>query len=157
MSQLHIAVVSANAAGLYAADLLMRCAVPITVDIFNQAPAPVGLAPTTNRGGHHSVRIIGNIAIGTGRDLSLDSLKPFYDAVIVADFHSEAQVHGAVAAAIGAAKSKENHGPSDIVHTLGAHGIVFTEWRDALPLPTNRTLAEWQEVVRAARGVPVCV
>lgn len=167
MSQLRIAVVSANAAGLYAADLLMRCAMPIAVDIFDQAPAPVGLTPNavhantnqanTEQTTQSSVRVIGNVTIGADGDLSLESLKPFYDAVIVADFASEAQAHGAVAAAVGIAKSKAKHALSDITHALGAHGVAFTEWRDALSLPTDRTLAQWQEVVRVARGVPVCV
>ncbi|AKK07072.1 hypothetical protein CMUST_13890 [Corynebacterium mustelae] len=162
MSPLRIAAVSANAAGLYVADLLMRCAMPITVDIFDQAPAPVGLRPNaaqanTKQTSRSSVRVIGNVTIGADGDLSIESLKPFYDAVIVADFASEAQAHGAVAAAVGIAKSKAKQALSDITHALDAHGVAFTEWRDALSLPTDRTLAQWQEVVRVARGVPVCV
>ncbi|CAB0971775.1 oxidoreductase [Corynebacterium diphtheriae] len=45
---LHIAVIGANAAGLYTADLLMRCHNnhrSIHVDIIDPAPAPKGISP----------------------------------------------------------------------------------------------------------------
>ncbi|CAB0918495.1 oxidoreductase [Corynebacterium diphtheriae] len=47
---LHIAVIGANAAGLYTADLLMRCHNnhrSIHVDIIDPAPAPNGISPDT--------------------------------------------------------------------------------------------------------------
>ncbi|MBG9331849.1 oxidoreductase, partial [Corynebacterium belfantii] len=44
---LHIAVIGANAAGLYTADLLMPCHNnhrSIHVDIIDPAPAPIGIS-----------------------------------------------------------------------------------------------------------------
>lgn len=98
---LRVAVVGAGPAGSYAADILCKSAPDATVDIFDQLPTPYGLirygvAPDHPRikgiiTSLHQVlsqpriRFFGNVRIGAGPDaLSLDDLRQFYDAIIVA-------------------------------------------------------------------------
>ena len=95
---LRVAVVGAGPAGIYAADLLTKSEVAVSVDVLERLPAPYGLvrygvAPDHPRIKeivkalqrvlvHPDVRLLGNVDLGV--DLKLDELREFYDAVVVA-------------------------------------------------------------------------
>jgi ferredoxin--NADP+ reductase len=98
LTKLRLAIVGAGPAGIYAADILLKHERPfdVSIDLFEQVPAPYGLvrygvAPdhprikgivtalreVLDRG---DIRIFGNITYG--RDITLDDLKKHYNAVI---------------------------------------------------------------------------
>ena len=100
MTKLRLAIVGAGPAGIYAADILLKHERPfdVSIDLFDQLPAPYGLvrygvAPdhprikgiitalreVLDRG---DIRIFGNVRFGV--DLTLDDLKHHYNAVIFA-------------------------------------------------------------------------
>ncbi len=97
-STLRVAVVGAGPAGIYAADILSKSAVDVSIDLLERLPAPFGLvrygvAPDhprikqiivalekiLERG---DIRLLANVEVGT--DLGLDDLRRYYDAVIIA-------------------------------------------------------------------------
>lgn len=98
MTTLRVAIVGAGPAGIYAADLLLKSdrQFDISIDLFEQLPAPYGLvrygvAPDHPRikgivnalrdvleGG--DIRLFGNVRYGT--DVTLEDLKRHYNAVI---------------------------------------------------------------------------
>ena len=96
--KLRLAIVGAGPAGIYAADILLKYerSFDVSIDLFEQLPAPYGLvrygvAPdhprikgiitalrdVLDRG---DIRIFGNVLYG--RDITLDDLKKHYHAVI---------------------------------------------------------------------------
>src|SRR4051812_12801597 len=98
MTKLRLAIVGAGPAGIYAADILLKHerAFDVSIDLFEQLPAPYGLvrygvAPdhprikgiitalreVLDRG---DIRIFGNVRYGV--DVTLDDLKKHYNAVI---------------------------------------------------------------------------
>jgi ferredoxin--NADP+ reductase len=98
LTKLRLAIVGAGPAGIYAADILLKHerAFDVSIDLFEQLPAPYGLvrygvAPdhprikgiitalreVLDRG---DIRIFGNVYFG--RDITLDDLKKHYNAVI---------------------------------------------------------------------------
>ncbi|MFZ4893820.1 FAD-dependent oxidoreductase [Plantibacter sp. Mn2098] len=98
MTKLRLAIVGAGPAGIYAADILLKAErkFDVSIDLFEQLPAPYGLvrygvAPdhprikgiinalrdVLDRG---DIRIFGNVNFGT--DITLDDLKHHYNAVI---------------------------------------------------------------------------
>ena len=93
---LRVAVVGAGPAGVYAADVLMKSDVEVSVDLLERQPAPFGLirygvAPDHPRikgivkALHQvlskpQVRLLGNVEYGV--DLKLDDLRRHYDAVV---------------------------------------------------------------------------
>ena len=98
MTKLRLAIVGAGPAGIYAADILLKHdrGFDVSIDLFEQLPAPYGLvrygvAPdhprikgiitalrdVVDRG---DIRIFGNVLYG--RDITLDDLKRHYHAVI---------------------------------------------------------------------------
>ncbi|MCS6566100.1 MULTISPECIES: FAD-dependent oxidoreductase [Curtobacterium] len=98
MPTLRLAIVGAGPAGIYAADILLREArgYDVSIDLFEQLPAPYGLvrygvAPdhprikgiinalrdVLDRG---VVRLFGNVRYG--KDITLDDLKKHYNAVV---------------------------------------------------------------------------
>lgn len=100
MTTVRVAIVGAGPAGIYAADLLHKAErrVDVSIDLFEQLPAPYGLvrygvAPdhprikgiitalreVLDRGG---IRLFGNVRYGT--DLTLEDLQHHYHAVIFA-------------------------------------------------------------------------
>ena len=95
---IRVAVVGAGPAGIYAADILTNEHPTASVDVIERLPAPYGLvrygvAPDHPRTkeivkalrralSKPAVRFIGNVEYG--RDLKLDELRQFYDAVIIA-------------------------------------------------------------------------
>jgi len=98
MTKLRLAIVGAGPAGIYAADILLKAekTFDVSIDLFEQLPAPYGLvrygvAPDHPRikgiitalrdvldSGH--IRLFGNVLYG--RDITLDDLKQHYNAVI---------------------------------------------------------------------------
>ncbi|VXC39636.1 FAD-dependent oxidoreductase [Aeromicrobium sp. 9AM] len=96
--QLRVAVIGAGPAGIYAADILTKSEVDVTIDILDRDPTPFGLirygvAPDHPRIkeiikalkrvlSNDDIRFFGNVDYGT--DLKLDHLQQFYDAVIFA-------------------------------------------------------------------------
>ncbi|WP_396658545.1 FAD-dependent oxidoreductase [Microbacterium sp.] len=100
MTKLRLAIVGAGPAGIYAADILLKAErrFAVSIDLFEQLPAPYGLvrygvAPdhprikgiitalrdVLDRG---DIRVFGNVHYGT--DITLDDLKRHYNAVIFA-------------------------------------------------------------------------
>lgn len=100
MTKLRLAIVGAGPAGIYAADILLKHerSFDVSIDLFEQLPAPYGLvrygvAPdhprikgiitalrdVLDRG---DIRIFGNVRYG--RDITLADLKRHYNAVIFA-------------------------------------------------------------------------
>jgi ferredoxin--NADP+ reductase len=100
MTKLRLAIIGAGPAGIYAADILLKAEreFDVSIDLFDQLPAPYGLvrygvAPdhprikgiitalrdVLDRG---DIRIFGNVRYGT--DIMLDDLKRHYNAVIFA-------------------------------------------------------------------------
>ncbi|WP_199440620.1 FAD-dependent oxidoreductase [Umezawaea beigongshangensis] len=93
---LRVAVVGAGPAGTYAADILAKSDVPVSVDLFEKLPAPHGLVRYGVAPDHPrikgivgalqrvldrpNIRLFGNVEYGV--DLKLDDLREFYDAVI---------------------------------------------------------------------------
>ncbi len=95
---LRVAIVGAGPAGIFAADLLLKAErdFEVSIDLFEQLPAPYGLvrygvAPdhprikgivNALRGvlDEGSIRLFGNVHFGT--DITLDDLKQHYNAVI---------------------------------------------------------------------------
>ena len=100
MTKLRLAIIGAGPAGIYAADILLKAErkFDVSIDLFEQLPAPYGLvrygvAPdhprikgiitalrdVLDRG---DIRIFGNVRFG--EDITLDDLKKHYNAVIFA-------------------------------------------------------------------------
>ncbi|RYB93852.1 pyridine nucleotide-disulfide oxidoreductase [Nocardioides oleivorans] len=128
---LRVAVVGAGPAGIYAADILTNQHPEASVDVIERLPAPYGLvrygvAPDHPRIkeiikalrralGKPGVRLIGNVAYG--RDLKLDELRQFYDAVIFAT---------------GATEDRDLDVPG--VDLPGSHGAAdFVSWYTGHP------------------------
>ncbi|WP_417556010.1 FAD-dependent oxidoreductase [Microbacterium sp.] len=100
MTKLKLAVVGAGPAGIYAADILLKAErkFDVSIDIFEQLPAPYGLvrygvAPDhprikgiitalRNVLDHGDMRLFGNVRFGT--DITIEDLKRHYNAVIFA-------------------------------------------------------------------------
>lgn len=100
MTKLKLAIVGAGPAGIYAADILLKAErkFDVSIDIFEQLPAPYGLvrygvAPDhprikgiitalRNVLDHGDMRLFGNVRFGT--DITIEDLKRHYNAVIFA-------------------------------------------------------------------------
>jgi ferredoxin/flavodoxin---NADP+ reductase len=95
---LRVAIVGSGPSGMYAADALVgQDDVPVSIDIIDRLPSPFGLvrygvAPdhlsirsvrdTLDKVlDHPGVRFIGNVEVG--RDLTLEQLREFYDAIVL--------------------------------------------------------------------------
>ncbi|QEO08814.1 FAD-dependent oxidoreductase [Protaetiibacter larvae] len=131
--KLRLAIVGAGPAGIYAADILLKYerGFDVSIDLFEQLPAPYGLvrygvAPdhprikgiitalreVLDRG---DIRIFGNVLYG--RDITLDDLKKHYHAVIFAT----GAVHDAELAIPG-------------IELPGSYGAAdFVSWYDGHP------------------------
>jgi ferredoxin/flavodoxin---NADP+ reductase len=139
MTKLRLAIVGAGPAGIYAADILLKeeRAFEVSIDLFEQLPAPYGLvrygvAPdhprikgiitalreVLDRG---DIRIFGNVRYG--EDLTLDDLKRHYHAVIFAT--------GAIRDAdlgIPGIDADASYGAADFVSWYDGHPDVPREW-----------------------------
>ncbi len=96
-SPLRVALIGAGPAGIYAADILSKTGLEVSIDLYERLPAPFGLvrygvAPDHPRIkqiivalqkilARGDVRLIGNVDVGT--DVSMAELREHYDAVIV--------------------------------------------------------------------------
>jgi len=98
MTKLRLAIVGAGPAGIYAADILLKAEkqFDVSIDLFEQLPAPYGLVRYGVAPDHPrikgiitalrdvldtgNIRLFGNVYYG--RDVTLDDLKQHYNAVI---------------------------------------------------------------------------
>ncbi len=98
MTKLRLAIVGAGPAGIYAADILLKAEknFDVSIDLFEQLPAPYGLVRYGVAPDHPRIkgiitalrevldtgriRLFGNVLYG--RDITLDDLKKQYNAVI---------------------------------------------------------------------------
>jgi ferredoxin--NADP+ reductase len=139
MSKLRLAIVGAGPAGIYAADLLLKAerAFDVSIDLFEQLPAPYGLvrygvAPdhprikgiitalrdVLDRG---DIRLFGNVRFG--EDITLEDLKKHYNAVIFST--------GAIRDAgldIPGIDADSSYGAADFVSWFDGHPDVPREW-----------------------------
>lgn len=139
MTKLRLAIVGAGPAGIYAADILLKHERPfdVSIDLFEQLPAPYGLvrygvAPdhprikgiitalreVLDRG---DIRIFGNVTYG--RDITLADLKKHYNAVIFST--------GAIRDAdldIPGIDLPGSYGAADFVSWYDGHPDVPREW-----------------------------
>jgi ferredoxin--NADP+ reductase len=139
VTTLRVAIVGAGPAGIYAADLLLKAErrFDVSIDLFEQLPAPYGLvrygvAPDHPRikgivnalrdvldGG--DIRLFGNVQYGT--DVTLEDLKRHYNAVIFTT--------GAVRDAgldIPGIELPGSFGASDFVSWYDGHPDVPRDW-----------------------------
>jgi ferredoxin/flavodoxin---NADP+ reductase len=95
---LRVAIIGAGPSGFYAADALYRSALITDVDLFDSLPTPYGLLRNGVAPDHQKMksvasyyervatkneehfRFIGNVKVG--KDISVDELKQFYDALV---------------------------------------------------------------------------
>ncbi|OZB85489.1 FAD-dependent oxidoreductase, partial [Microbacterium sp. 13-71-7] len=139
MTKLRLAIVGAGPAGIYAADLLLKAErrFDVSIDLFEQLPAPYGLvrygvAPdhprikgiitalrdVLDRG---DIRLFGNVNFGT--DITLEDLKKHYNAVIFAT--GARRDTGMDIPGIDAVGS---YGAADYVSWFDGHPDVPREW-----------------------------
>jgi ferredoxin--NADP+ reductase len=95
---LRVAIVGSGPSGFYAADALLKSDYMVHVDMLEKLPVPFGLvrfgvAPDHAKiknvtriyekiAAHESFSFFGNVALG--QDLSMDELRTYYDAIIIA-------------------------------------------------------------------------
>ncbi|WP_404434363.1 FAD-dependent oxidoreductase [Microbacterium lacus] len=139
MTKLRLAIVGAGPAGIYAADILLKAErkFDVSIDLFEQLPAPYGLvrygvAPdhprikgiitalrdVLDRG---DIRLFGNVRFG--HDITLDDLKNHYNAVIFAT--------GAIrdtSLDIPGIDAGGSFGAADFVSWFDGHPDVPREW-----------------------------
>lgn len=139
MTKLRLAIVGAGPAGIYAADILLKAErkFDVSIDLFEQLPAPYGLvrygvAPdhprikgiitalreVLDRG---DIRIFGNVRFG--EDITLEDLKHHYNAVIFAT--------GAIRDTdldIPGIDAVGSYGAADFVSWFDGHPDVPREW-----------------------------
>ncbi|QKJ18550.1 FAD-dependent oxidoreductase [Microbacterium hominis] len=139
MTKLRLAIVGAGPAGIYAADILLKAErkFDVSIDLFEQLPAPYGLvrygvAPdhprikgiitalreVLDRG---VIRIFGNVRFG--EDITLEDLKRHYHAVIFST--------GAIRDAglnVPGIDAEGSYGAADFVSWFDGHPDVPREW-----------------------------
>src|ERR1700710_1752755 len=139
MTRLRLAIVGAGPAGIYAADILLKTetAFDISIDLFEQLPAPYGLVRYGVAPDHPRIkgiitalrevldtgriRLFGNVLYG--RDTTLDDLKKHYNAVIFST--------GAIRDAdldIPGIDRPGSFGAADVVSWYDGHPDVPREW-----------------------------
>lgn len=139
MTKLRLAIVGAGPAGIYAADILLKTErkFDVSIDLFEQLPAPYGLVRYGVAPDHPRIkgivsalrdvldtgriRLFGNVSYG--RDITLDDLKRHYNAVIFST--------GAVAdapLAIPGIDLPGSYGAADFVSWYDGHPDVSREW-----------------------------
>jgi ferredoxin--NADP+ reductase len=139
MTTLRLAIVGAGPAGIYAADILLKTErqFDVSIDLFEQLPAPYGLVRYGVAPDHPRIkgiitalrevldtgriRLFGNVLFG--RDITLDDLKDHYHAVIFST--------GAVRDApldIPGIDLPGSYGAADFVSWYDGHPDVPREW-----------------------------
>ena len=135
--QLRVAIVGAGPAGIYAADILSKTELDVSIDLFERLPAPFGLvrygvAPdhprikqiitalhrVLERG---DIRLLSNVDYGM--DIKLDELREFYDAVI---FSTGAITDAALD--VPGVELDGSYGAADFVSWYDGHPSVPTTW-----------------------------
>ena len=134
---LRVAVVGAGPAGIYAADILTKSEVDVSVDLIERLPAPFGLVRYGVAPDHprikeiikalqrvlakDEVRLLANVDLGG--DVKIEDLRDFYDAVVIAT--------GAMADRdlnIPGEQLARSYGAADFVSWYDAHPDVPQEW-----------------------------
>lgn len=139
MTKLRLAIVGAGPAGIYAADILLKAErkFDVSIDLFEQLPAPYGLVRYGVAPDHPrikgiitalrevldtgQIRLFGNVLYG--RDITLDDLKQHYHAVIFST--------GAISDAplnIPGIDLPGSYGAADFVSWFDGHPDVPREW-----------------------------
>jgi ferredoxin--NADP+ reductase len=139
MTKLRLAIVGAGPAGIYAADILLKAEknFDVSIDLFEQLPAPYGLVRYGVAPDHPRIkgiitalrevldtgriRLFGNVLYG--RDITLDDLKKHYNAVIFST--------GAVRDAdldIPGIDLEGSYGAAEFVSWYDGHPDVPREW-----------------------------
>ncbi len=139
MTKLRLAIVGAGPAGIYAADILLKAErkFDVSIDLFEQLPAPYGLVRYGVAPDHPrikgiitalrevldsgDIRLFGNVLYG--RDITLDDLKQHYHAVI---FSTGAISDSALA--IPGIDLPGSYGAADFVSWFDGHPDVPREW-----------------------------
>lgn len=136
-NQYRVAIVGAGPAGIYAADILSKSELDVSIDLFERLPAPYGLVRYGVAPDHPrikaiinalykvlqqgEIRLLGNVDYGT--DLSMEDLREHYDAVIFAT--------GAIRDAaldIPGVELPGSFGAADFVSWYDAHPDFPTTW-----------------------------
>lgn len=127
----NVAVVGAGPAGIYAADILSKSELPVSIDLFERLPAPYGLVRYGVAPDHPRIRAIidalykilqrGDIQlfanVNVGTDITVAELQDRYDAIIFAT---------------GSDRDKPMHLPGqELPEVYGA--ADFVSWYDAHP------------------------
>jgi ferredoxin--NADP+ reductase len=139
MTKLRLAIVGAGPAGIYAADILLKAErkFDVSIDLFDQLPAPYGLVRYGVAPDHPrikgiitalrevldsgDIRIFGNVRFGT--DITLEDLKHHYNAVVFAT--------GAIRdadLAIPGIDAEASYGAADFVSWYDGHPDFPREW-----------------------------
>ncbi|MCU1407906.1 MAG: pyridine nucleotide-disulfide oxidoreductase, partial [Glaciihabitans sp.] len=139
MTKLRLAIVGAGPAGIYAADILLKAEkqFDVSIDLFEQLPAPYGLVRYGVAPDHPrikgiitalrevldsgKIRLFGNVYYG--RDITLDDLKKHYNAVIFST--------GSIKDAdlkIPGIDLDGSYGAADFVSWYDGHPDVSREW-----------------------------
>ena len=139
MTKLRLAIVGAGPAGIYAADILLKHerSFDVSIDLFEQLPAPYGLVRYGVAPDHPrikgiinalrevldsgDIRIFGNVHYGT--DITLDDLRRHYHAVIF----STGAIRDA-ALDIPGIDALGSYGAADFVSWYDGHPDVPREW-----------------------------
>ena len=139
MTKLRLAIVGAGPAGIYAADIILKAEkhFDVSIDLFEQLPAPYGLVRYGVAPDHPRIkgiitalrevldtgriRLFGNVLYG--RDITLDDLKQHYNAVIF----STGAVRDADLAIPGI-DLDGSYGAADFVSWFDGHPDVPREW-----------------------------
>ncbi|HZL02619.1 MAG TPA: FAD-dependent oxidoreductase, partial [Cellulomonas sp.] len=135
--KLRVAIVGAGPAGIYAADILSKTGLDVSIDLFERLPAPFGLvrygvAPdhprikqivvalhkVLERG---DIRLLANVDYGV--DVKLEDMRQFYDAVIF----STGSIRDA-ALAIPGIDLDGSYGAADFVSWYDGHPDVPRTW-----------------------------
>ena len=139
MTKLRLAIVGAGPAGIYAADILLKSerSFDVSIDLFEQLPAPYGLVRYGVAPDHPrikgivtalrevldsgDIRLFGNVRYG--EDITLDDLKRHYNAVIFAT----GAIHDADLEIPGL-ELKGSYGAADFVSWFDGHPDVPRTW-----------------------------
>jgi ferredoxin--NADP+ reductase len=139
MTRLRLAIVGAGPAGIYAADILLKAEkqFDVSIDLFEQLPAPYGLVRYGVAPDHPrikgiinalrdvldsgQIRLFGNVSFG--RDITLDDLKKHYNAVIF----STGSIRDA-ALAVPGIELPGSYGAADFVSWYDGHPDFPREW-----------------------------
>src|SRR6187402_1680132 len=139
MTTLRLAIVGAGPAGIYAADILLKAErqFDVSIDLFEQLPAPYGLVRYGVAPDHPrikgiitalrdvldsgQIRLFGNVLYG--RDITLADLKHHYNAVIFSTGSiKDAALH------IPGTELEGSYGAADFVSWYDGHPDFPREW-----------------------------